>query len=418
MIESSPLTRPMLPDMVGDDAPWRLLPAAQQPDWPDPEALRRHLAFLCAYPGLVRAADCDRLRGRLAAAARGEAFLLQAGDCAETFARLTPDRIVRQVQMLTDLAAVLSGSLRQPVVTVGRIGGQYAKPRSEPYETRDGLTLPSYRGDAVNGLDFTAPSRTPHPARLYLMYHAAAVTLEVIRACPGGREIFTSHEALLLDYEHSLARGRHDGSRYGLSGHLLWIGERTRQIDGAHVDFAAGVRNPIAVKIGPTTTAGQIRALTDRLDPRREPGRLTFIVRMGAGQVRDALPALVAEAVACDTPALWVCDPMHGNTCRAPSGHKTRFVDDILCEIEGFFEVHRALGTYPGGLHLELTVDPVTECVGGAGGPALTDLSTRYETVCDPRLNDRQAAEIVAAIAGIAASVGRVEAGAPGAMGG
>jgi 3-deoxy-7-phosphoheptulonate synthase len=429
-IERNARSYPLLSGAVDDDAHWRSLPAAQQPAWPDPVALRRNLAFLSAAPGLVCAAECDRLRERLATAARGEAFLLQAGDCAETFARLTPDRIAAQVGMLTDLAGVLSGALRKPVVTVGRIAGQYAKPRSEPDETRDGLTLPSYRGDAVNGLDFTPSSRTPDPARLYLMYRAVAVTLEVIRACPGGGEVFTSHEALLLDYEHSLARTRnaashngashngashngasHNGGRYGLSGHLLWIGERTRQLDGAHVDFASRVRNPIGVKLGPTTTAAQVRALIGRLDPGREPGRLTFIARMGAEQVRGTLPELVAEAAACEAPVLWVCDPMHGNTRRAPSGHKTRFFDDILAEVAGFFEVHRTLGTHPGGVHLELTIDPVTECVGGTGGPALTDVSTRYETACDPRLNDRQAAELVAAIADIAGSADRAEAG-------
>ncbi len=386
-----------------DGAPGRSPRAAHQPDWPDRSALRRTVAALGAAPALVSPDDCESLRERLAAVVRGEAFLLQGGECAETFARARPDLIAGQVRFLTDLAGQLSRALRLPVVTVGRIAGQYAKPRSDPEETRHGLTLPSYCGDAVNGVDFTVDARIPDPARMSRMYQASAATLAALRAARrdpsgSGQEFYTSHEALLLDYEQALAREHGAEGRYGLSGHLLWIGERTRQPEGAHVDFAASIRNPVGVKIGPTTTPGEVRTLIGRLDPDRTPGRLTLIARMGADRVGDALPRLVEEAVACGSPAVWVCDPMHGNTFRAPSGHKTRAFDDILKEVEGFFAVHRAIGTRPGGLHLELTADPVTECVGGAGGPSLDEVPLRYETACDPRLNRRQAAELVGAL--------------------
>ncbi|WP_328322497.1 class II 3-deoxy-7-phosphoheptulonate synthase [Streptomyces sp. NBC_00388] len=426
----------------GSAASWRDLPAAQQPDWPEPAALRAAVAELAAYPPLVRADECDRLRTGLAAVARGEAFLLQGGDCAESFDAVSAGQIRAKVRTLRQMADVLAFAAAVPVVTVGRIAGQYSKPRSRPTETRDGVTLPSYRGDSVNGGAFTVQDRTPDPERLKRMYHASAATLDLLRALAargyaGQRqvrewnkkfvrsaaslrrfealardvgeapesvgesgaqwaELFASHEALVLDYEGALTRGESGGNAgeglYGLSGHMVWIGERTRQLDGAHVEFASRIRNPVGVKLGPTTTTDEALALVDRLDPEREPGRLTFITRMGADRIRDVLPALVEKTAAEGACPVWVCDPMHGNTFEAPSGHKTRRLDTVLEEITGFFEVHRGLGTHPGGVHLELTGERVTECVGG--GVTAGDLHRRYETACDPRLNDTQALEL------------------------
>ena len=401
-------TRPAPAGPPPDDTSWRELPAHQQPEWPNPTALKQAVADLAAAPALISAAECDLLRERLADVARGEAFLLQGGNCAETFADTGPDRIAAQVRTLADMSLALTRGFQVPVVTVGRIAGQYAKPRSESTETRHGETLPTYRGDAVNGMDFTAASRTPDPARLGRVYDASAAALDVLRfgtydraGDPG--EFFTSHEALILDYEHALTRiDPETGERYAHSGHLLWIGERTRQLDSAHVEFAARVRNPIGIKLGPTVTADEVLALIDRLDPRREPGRLTFITRMGADRVRQVLPGLVEKVDADGARPVWVCDPMHGNTFKAPSGHKTRRFEDILAEIEGFFEVHREIGTHPGGVHLELTPDLVTECVGGATVPGLVDIPVRYESACDPRLNGHQAVELAFAIADLA----------------
>ncbi|MCX2971397.1 MULTISPECIES: 3-deoxy-7-phosphoheptulonate synthase [Streptomyces] len=394
-------------------------PPAQQPVWPDPDALRRVLAHLSAAPPLTRPAESDALRERLAAVARGQAFLVQGGDCAETFADSgRPERVRGKLDTLARMAGVLTAAGAPPVVTVGRIAGQYAKPRSQPTETRDGVSLPSYRGDAVNGLDFTAEARTPDPERLKSAYHAAAATLRLIRSltsadggapadgghrpAAGPREFFTSHEALLLGYEEALTRpDPRTGRPYGHSGHLLWIGERTRDPDGAHVAFAARVGNPVGVKLGPTATADEVLALIDRLDPDRTPGRLTLITRMGAERIRDALPVLVEKVTASGAQVAWVCDPMHGNTFPAPTGHKTRAYETVLEEIRGFVEVHRALGTHPGGVHLEFTGEEVTECVGGPGGPGLADVPRRYESACDPRLNRAQAVELSREVAGL-----------------
>ncbi|MFD4349966.1 class II 3-deoxy-7-phosphoheptulonate synthase [Streptomyces coelicoflavus] len=430
---------------------WRALPAAQQPDWPDSAALRATLSSLASAPPLVFAKECDTLLDRLGEVARGEAFLLQGGDCAETLDAVSAESVRGKLEVLLQMAAVLTYAAGLPVVKVGRIAGQYAKPRSRPTETRDGVTLPSYRGDAVNGAAFTAEARTPDPPRLERVYHASAATLNLLRALTSGghadlhrvhewnrdfvalsasehryeqladeidaalafiracgmststmrtTEVFASHEALLLDYESALARTDPDtGRRYALSGHLLWIGERTRQLDGAHVAFAAGVSNPLGVKLGPDAAVGDVLALLDRLDPQRTPGRLTFITRMGRGLVRDRLPALVEAVRAEGARVAWVCDPMHGNTFTAPSGHKSRRFDDVLDEITGFFEVHRALGTHPGGVHMELTGEDVTECVGGSNEVLSDDLHLRYETACDPRLNRGQSMDLAFRVA-------------------
>ncbi|MFD8600315.1 3-deoxy-7-phosphoheptulonate synthase [Kitasatospora sp. NPDC059646] len=369
-------------------------PAAQQPDWPDPDALRAVADDLAGRPALVRAEECDRLREQLAAVARGEALLLQGGDCAETLAEAGPATTSGKYRTLALMAAVISEAADLPVVRLGRIAGQFAKPRSSSTETRDGVELPSYRGDMVNGPAFTAADRTPDPDRLRQVYRASADTLAHLGELSAqGGEFWTSHEALVLEYERALTRDTPAG-RYALSGHLLWIGERTRQLDGAHVEFAAQVRNPVAVKLGPTSTTDDALRLIDRLDPDREPGRLTFISRMGARAVRDTLPDLVAKVAASGAEVAWICDPMHGNTVSSPSGHKTRRLTDVLDEIRGFLEVHRSLGTHPGGVHLELTGDHVTECVGGTYEIRPEDLPTRYETTCDPRLNLGQALDV------------------------
>ncbi|GAA4958485.1 3-deoxy-7-phosphoheptulonate synthase [Actinoplanes utahensis] len=382
----------------GDRAPWRRLPMDQQPPWPDREALQRITDELALVPALVLAAECDRLRERLAEAAAGDAFVLQGGDCAETFDGVTPVRIAATLDTMRRMAQPLAEAAGRPVVHVGRIAGQYAKPRSSPAETRDGVTLPVYRGDIANDVAFTTAGRTPDPDRLRRAYHASLATLNLVRAMMP--ELYTSHEALVLPYEEALTRiDDATGRMYAASGHLLWIGERTRRLDGAHVAFAGDVANPVAVKLGPTSSAGDVLALLDRLDPERTPGRLTFITRMGANRIREVLPGLVRAVTASGARVLWLCDPMHGNTVTAPSGHKTRAVSEVLAEIEGFLEVHEALGTVAGGLHLELTGAEVTECVGGAVG--LSDLGQRYESPCDPRLNRAQSIELATRVAAL-----------------
>jgi 3-deoxy-7-phosphoheptulonate synthase len=389
-------------------------PAAHQPDWPDRAALDGVLRWLRAAPGLVTPADCDRLRSGLAEVAAGRAFLLQGGDCAETFESNTAASITARLDTLHEVAGIMRGATGRPTVTVGRIAGQYAKPRSHPTETRDGVTLPAYRGDAVNGASFHPDARRPDPDRMRRAYQESAVTLLAMRAFPGrsGGEIaggadrspiFSSHEGLLLDYERTLRRiDDRTGLGYATSGHLLWIGERTRALDGPHVAFFASVANPIAVKIGPDAAADDVLALIDRLDPERRPGRLTLITRMGARLVADRLPPLVAKVAAAGARVGWVCDPMHGNTIRAATGHKTRRVADVLAEIRTWFAVHRAVGTHPGGLHLELTGAAVTECLGGPDRVSPADLPRRYETVCDPRLNRVQAVDLIRQVAELA----------------
>jgi len=438
---------------VSDLDGWRAWPTAQQPEWPDGNTLRAALDELAGLPPLVFAGECDQLKDRLAAAARGEAFVLQGGDCAETFAGATADNVRTKLETLLQIAVVLTYAASVPVVKIGRMAGQFAKPRSRVTETRDGTELPAYRGDAVNGFDFTTEARRPDPRRLLSAYHYSAATLNLCRAfatggyadlrqvhawnqdfvrqSPSGQryeelageidralsfmhacgadpeqfravEFYSSHEALLLEYERALTRvDSRTGLPYDVSAHFLWIGERTRAPDGAHIEFARRIRNPIGVKIGPLTTPEHLLELISRLDPEREPGRLTLITRMGAGLVRDTLPPLVEAVTARGAPLTWVCDPMHGNTFDAPSGHKTRRFDDVLDEVAGFFEVHRKLGTHPGGIHIEFTGDNVTECVGGSHEIAEEHLHQRYETACDPRLNRSQSLDLAFLVARI-----------------
>ena len=430
---------------------WRERPAAQQPDWPDPDAVSAVTAELAAQPPLVFAGECDQLRDRLAAVTRGEAFVLQGGDCAEMFAESTPEAVRSKLETLLQMALVLTYAASIPIVKVGRIAGQFAKPRSSPTESRDGTELPSYRGDAVNGFDFTEESRRPDPARLLRAYHKSAVTLNLARAftsggfadlhqahawnkdfvaeSPAGRrhaplageidralafmtacgadpdefhgvELYSSHEALLLEYERALTRiDSRTGLPYDVSAHLVWIGERTRDLDGAHVELLRHIRNPVGVKLGPAVSPDDAVALADRLNPDGEPGRLVFITRMGADRIRDLLPPLVERVTGHGAPVAWVCDPMHGNTFEAPSGHKTRDLDRVFDEVGAFFGIHRELGTHPGGIHVEFTGDDVTECIGGGHEIAADDLHQRYETACDPRLNRRQALDLAFMVA-------------------
>jgi 3-deoxy-7-phosphoheptulonate synthase len=425
--------------------------ALQQPQWPDRSRLEAVVRDLGSLPPLVLAAECDQLKERLAAVARGEAFLLQGGDCAETFAGATADSIQGKFRTLLQMAVVLTYAGSVPVVKVGRMAGQFGKPRSAPTEARDGVELPVYRGDAVNGIEFTAAARTPDPGRLLEAYRCSSATLNLCRSLasggyadlrqvhawnqdfvagsPAGRayeqlaeeidraiafmnacgadpgefravEFYSSHEALLLDYERALTRTDvRSGHPYDLSAHLLWIGERTRALGGAHIEFARQIRNPLAVKIGPDATAEDVLALIEALDPEHEPGRLTLTTRMGARRIRRALPPLVEKVAASGAAVVWVCDPMHGNTVEAASGQKTRYFDDVLDEVAGFFEVHRALGTHPGGIHIEFTGEDVTECIGGGHHIAESDLGYRYETTCDPRLNRGQSLDLAFRVA-------------------
>jgi len=424
--------------------------SAQQPEWPDSEAVREAVETLSSYPPLVFAGECDVLRGRLADAARGEAFVLQGGDCAETFASATADNIRDRVKTVLQMAAVLTYGASLPVVKIGRMAGQYAKPRSSGSETRDGVTLPAYRGDMVNDFAFAKSARTPDPQRLVRSYHAAASTLNLVRAFTTGgfadlrhvhdwnkgfiansanvryerlahdidkamkfmaacgadfdamrtTEFFAAHEALVLDYERPMTRiDSRTGLPYDTSAHFVWVGERTRDLDGAHIDFVSRIRNPIGIKVSSRAEPDHLLQLIDKLDPDRQPGRLTFITRMGAGTVRDALPPVVEKVTASGAAVTWICDPMHGNTFESASGYKTRNFDDVVDEVLGFFEVHRGLGTVPGGIHVELTGNDVTECIGGAEKILDADLKNRYETVCDPRLNHQQSLELAFLVA-------------------
>jgi 3-deoxy-7-phosphoheptulonate synthase len=429
---------------------WRTLPIKQQPEWPDPEAVAAASAQIASFPPLVFAGEVDILRDRLARAARGESFLLQGGDCAETFAGATADQIRNRVKTLLQMAVVLTYGASMPVVKMGRMAGQFAKPRSSDSETRGDVTLPAYRGDIVNGYDFTPESRQADPARLVQGYHTAASTLNLIRAFTQGGfadlrqvhswnkgfatnpanqryeglakeidravkfmeaagadfdelrrvEFYTSHEGLLMDYERPMTRiDSRNGTPVNTSAHFLWIGERTRDLDGAHVDYFSRIRNPIGIKLGPTTTPEVMEKLIDMLDPEREPGRLTFITRMGAEKVRDALPPLLEAIQGMDATPLWVTDPMHGNGLTTPTGYKTRRFDDVVDEVRGFFEAHRAAGTFPGGIHVELTGDDVTECLGGSEQIDEATLATKYESLCDPRLNHMQSLELAFLVA-------------------
>ncbi|MFS0894078.1 class II 3-deoxy-7-phosphoheptulonate synthase [Microbacterium sp. 179-I 3D3 NHS] len=440
----------MLPHHIDALDAWRSLPIKQQPQWPDADRVADVSRQIAALPPLVFAGEVDNLRDRLARAASGQAFLLQGGDCAETFAGATAEQIRNRIKTVLQMAVVLTYGASMPVVKMGRMAGQFAKPRSSDTETRGEVTLPAYRGDIVNGYDFTEGSRQADPGRLLQGYHTAASTLNLIRAFTQGGfadlrevhswnkgfaqnpanqryermaaeidraikfmeaagadfdelrrvEFFTGHEGLLMDYERPMTRidSRTD-TPYNTSAHFLWIGERTRELDGAHVDYFSKIRNPIGVKLGPTTTPETALALIDKLDPDREPGRLTFITRMGSGRIRDALPPLLEAVRDSGAQPLWVTDPMHGNGITTPTGYKTRRFDDVVDEVRGFFEAHRAVGTFPGGIHVELTGDDVTECLGGSEQIDEAALATRYESLCDPRLNHMQSLELAFLVA-------------------
>jgi 3-deoxy-7-phosphoheptulonate synthase len=399
----------------------------------------------------VFAGECDDLRGKIADVAAGRSFLLQGGDCAETFESVTAANIRGKLRVLLSMAVVLTYAAQVPVLKVGRIAGQYAKPRSRDTETRGGTTLPAYRGDAVNALPFEPDARRPDPRRLIEVYNHSAATLNLLRAFVKGGfadlravhtwnsdfvrnsnveeryeslaaeieralafmvacgvdsdtfrtvDFYSSHEALLLEYEHALTRidSRTD-TPYNTSAHMVWIGERTRQLDGAHVEYLRHLRNPIGMKLGPSVTPSQAVELAERLDPDQEPGRLTVITRMGAEKVRDVLPPIIEAVEDSGRKVAWVCDPMHGNTFETSLGYKTRAFDQVADELNGYFDVHQALGTWPGGVHIELTGDDVTECVGGVGEILEADLSNRYETACDPRLNRNQSLELAFMVA-------------------
>ncbi len=433
---------------------WRERAAGQQPDWPDEAALERVLKQVGSLPPLVFAGEARNLTDALASVARGEAFLLQAGDCAESFDAFSADTIREKLKIVLQMAAVLTYSAGVPVLKIGRIAGQFAKPRTSAVEVVEGVTLPAFRGHLVNDIAFTAASRTPDPERLLAAYHQSCATLNLLRAftkggfadlarvhqwnldfvasssqgrrydqlaaeidralrfmqaCgfdteaePGLHEVdfYTSHEALVLGYEEALTRRDSlTGAFYDCSAHMLWIGERTRDPDGAHVEFLSGVGNPIGVKLGPNASPEEVLALCGRLDPGRRPGRLTLIARMGATRIAAALPPLLGAVQAAGHPVVWACDPMHGNTFTSAGGHKTRHFDDIMAEIAGFFAAHREVGTWPGGVHVELTGADVTECLGGSEDIADAQLDDRYETMCDPRLNARQSLDLTFRVA-------------------
>jgi 3-deoxy-7-phosphoheptulonate synthase len=427
------------------------LVAAQQPNWPDKSALENAVETLKKLPPLVFAGECDVLKEKIAKAQEGNAFWLQGGDCAETFAAATADSIRNRIKTILQMAAVLQYFASLPVIKVGRMAGQFAKPRSKDTETRGEVTLPAYRGDAVNDIEFTESARKPDPSRLVQVYNTSSATLNLVRAFTQGGfadirqvhewnkgfandprygaryeqmaaeigraldfmssagvdpesfksvDFYSSHEALILEYEKALTRiDSRTGNPYDVSGHFIWIGERTRQLDGAHMDFAEKIHNPIGIKLGPKTTPEDALDLAKRLNPSDEPGRLTFITRMGAKEVREKLPPIVEAVKKSGIKVLWVCDPMHGNTYEAPNGYKTRNFEDVLDEVRGFFEVHKKLGTHPGGIHIELTGDDVTECVGGGEKISEADLAMRYETACDPRLNHTQSLELAFLVA-------------------
>ncbi len=428
---------------------WQAFPVQQQPEWPDAADLDRALKQIASYPPLVFAGEARSLQASLAQVAAGNAFLLQAGDCAESFEEFSANNIREKLRVILQMSVVLTYSLGVPVVKVGRMAGQFAKPRSANTEKVGDKELPSFRGHIVNSDAFTDAARIPSPERLVQAYHQSAATLNLVRAftkggfadltrvhawtqefvatSPEGQHyeqianeidralrfmracgvdtesnhnlhetnVYTSHEALLLGYEEALTRQDSlTGHWYDCSAHMLWIGERTRQLDGAHIEFLRGVGNPIGCKVGPTTDADYVLEVCEKLNPARIPGRLTLISRMGADKVEDALRPLLRAVRDAGHPVVWACDPMHGNTITSESGRKTRVFDKICDEIDGFVRAHKAEGTWPGGIHVELTGDNVTECVGGADNILDSQLDDRYQTVCDPRLNGRQSLDL------------------------
>jgi 3-deoxy-7-phosphoheptulonate synthase len=441
---------------VSDWSPgsWKLRRADQQPDWPEAEKLEGVLKRLSGLPPLVFAGEARKLTNRLADVVDGRAFLLQAGDCAESFGEFSATNIRDKLKVILQMAVILTYGSGVPVVKVGRIAGQFAKPRSSPTEWVDGVELPSFRGHIVNDDAPIAALRVPDPDRLTAAYNQSASTLNLVRAFTTGGfadlsqvhlwnqefvsssaagqryeaiaaeidralrfmracgieleteatlhqvDFWTSHEALILGYEQALTRQDSlTGDWYDCSAHMVWIGERTRDPQGAHVEFLRGVHNPLGIKLGPSATPGQILSLCEALNPSRVPGRLTLITRMGAGRVTEVLPDLIRAVTDSGHPVLWVCDPMHGNTFTSDNGRKTRHFEHVLGEIKGFFEVHRSLGTWPGGVHVELTGDHVTECLGGAEEVFEDDLPLRYTTTCDPRLNARQSIDLAFRVA-------------------
>jgi 3-deoxy-7-phosphoheptulonate synthase len=434
-------------------ASWRKFAAAQQPEWPDAEALKKAEAQLSALPPLVFAGEARRLTSQLADVANGQAFLLQAGDCAESFADFSADSIRDKLKIILQMAVALTYAAGVPVVKVGRIAGQFAKPRSAPNERMGDVDLPSFRGHMVNDEAFDEEARRPDPARLVAAYQQSASTLNLLRAFTKGGfadlsqvhqwnqqfvasstegqryeriaaeidralrfmaacgidlgaevglhqvDFWTSHEALILPYEECLTRmDSLSGDWFDCSAHLLWVGDRTRQLDGAHIEFLSGVGNPLGVKIGPTTSPDEAVALCARLNPARTPGRVTLITRFGADKIDEHLPPLIRAVDGSGHPVVWACDPMHGNTITS-AGRKTRRFNDILSELRSFFQLHREAGTWPGGVHVELTGDDVTECLGGAEEIFEDDLGARYTTTCDPRLNARQSLDLAFRVA-------------------
>jgi len=431
-----------------------LRPIAQQPAWRDEDALERALKQLAALPPLVFAGEARSLTAALGDVARGRAFLLQAGDCAESFAEFSADAIRDKLKIILQMAVLLTYGAGVPVVKVGRMAGQFAKPRTSATELVGGVELESFRGHMVNDDAPLAEARVPDPSRLIDAYHQSASTLNLLRAFTKGGfadlsqvhiwnqqflasseegrryeqiateidralrfmeacgielsteqslhqvDFYTSHDALILGYEEALTRRDSlTGDFYDCSAHMLWVGERTRQLDGAHIEFLSGVHNPLGCKVGPSATADEVVAICDSLDPDHVPGRLTLISRMGADRISDSLPPLLAAVRDCGHEVAWACDPMHGNTFVSDTGHKTRRFDDIVRELKGFFEAHRQVGTWPGGVHLELTGDDVTECLGGFDDIAEDQLHERYTTACDPRLNGRQSIDLAFRIA-------------------
>jgi 3-deoxy-7-phosphoheptulonate synthase len=437
-----------------DPAAWRDRPAAQQPDWPDLAALDDALTELTRMPPLVFAGEARELTDVLAAVMEGGGFLLHAGDCAESFEAFSANAIRDKLKVILQMAIVLTYSTGVPTVKVGRIAGQFAKPRSSATETRDGVELPSFRGDMVNDFAFDPSARRPDPARLVQGYHQSAATLNLVRAFTKGGfadlsrvsawnleyiassregrryeavageieralrfmaacgidldaelqlhqvDLYTSHEALLLGYEEALTRRDSLTDQwYDCSAHLLWIGERTRQLDGAHVEFLSGVQNPLAVKLGPSADPEDVVALCERLNPMRRPGRLTLVSRMGSARIAECLPPLIEAVRRGAHPVLWACDPMHGNTFVHANGYKTRHFDDVMDELRGFFAACEAADVWPGGVHVELTGEDVTECLGGTEEVLPDHLEQRYETMCDPRLNARQSLDLAFQVA-------------------